>query len=74
MDIKKEIEKVFKSITGDSSMLEAFKKNPVQVVTKIVGESVGSEVINKIVAGVKAKLAGDKAAGIAGALGGLFKK
>ena len=74
MDVKKEIEKVFKSITGDSSMLEAFKKNPVQVVTKIVGESVGKEVINKIVTGVKAKLAGDKAAGVANALGGLFKK
>ena len=74
MDVKKEIEKVFKSVTGDPSMLEAFKKNPVQVVTKIVGESVGKEVINKIVTGVKAKLAGDKAVGVANALGGLFKK
>ncbi len=74
MDIKTEIEKIFKSVAGDPSKLEAFKKNPAEFVTKIVGESVGKDIINKIVAGVKAKLAGDKVSGIAGSIGGLFKK
>ena len=74
MDIKQEIEKVFTSITGSDAKIAEFKKNPVAVVQKIVGSDVGKDIIDKIVAGVKAKLAGDKLSGIADSIGGLFKK
>ncbi len=43
-------------------------------VKKILGNAIPSDVISKIVEGVKAKLGLDKISGIAEGLGGLFKK
>ncbi len=70
MDVK-EIEKVISSITGSSTKLDAFKKDPIAAVKSVVG-SVPKDVIDKIVAGVKAKLASDDASGIVGKIKGLF--
>lgn len=70
MDVK-EIEKAVSSITGDSSKLAAFKKDPVGAVKSIVG-AVPKDVIDKIVDGVKAKIASDKVSGALDAVKGLF--
>ena len=70
MDVK-EIEKAVSSITGDSSKLAAFKNDPIAAVKSVVG-SVPKDVIDKIVAGVKAKLASDKVSGALDAVKGLF--
>ncbi len=69
-----DIEKVVSSITGDGKLVEEFKKSPVETVKKKVGDSVPKDVIDKIVAAVKAKLEGGKLAGIADKIGGLFNK
>jgi hypothetical protein len=74
MDVKTQIEKAIASITGDSSKIAAFKKDPVAAVKKVVGDAVSTEIIDKIIAGVKAKLAGNKLAGAADAVKNLFKK
>ena len=74
MDVKTQIEKAIATITGDSAKIAAFKKDPVAAVKKVVGDAVSTEIINKIIAGVKAKLAGNKIAGAADAVKNLFKK
>ena len=74
MDIKEQIEKVFNSVNKSQSSLNSFKKAPESFVKKILGNAIPSDVISKIVEGVKAKLGLDKISGIAESLGGLFKK
>ena len=85
MDIKEQITKVINALTADGKLETLFKTNPSQVVSKILGGGIPSEIIEKIVDGVKAKLklkaAGDKAEDIAedaknalDGLGKLFKK
>ena len=70
MDVK-EIEKAISSITGSSTKLDAFKKDPVAAVKSVVG-AVPKDVIYKIVDGVKAKIASDKVSGALDAVKGLF--
>ena len=85
MDIKETIEKSVEKVTNtlkkDSSLLEKFKKTPVQIVEKIIGKDLPDDIIAKIVELVKAKLKSDKTKGavdgIKDAIGGLtdmFKK
>ena len=74
MEIKKEIEKVFQSVTGDKAKIEAFKKDPAGMVKKILGDNLSQELIQKIVEGVKAKLTADTLNDVAGKIGGLFGK
>ena len=74
MDIKQEIEKVFQSITGNSAKIDAFKKDPVGTVKKILGDSLSQDLIRKIVDGVKAKLTADTVSDVASRIGGLFGK
>lgn len=74
MDIKAEIEKIVKKITGDSSLKEKFGKNPVDTVKSLVGNDVPSDAISKIVDGVKAKVSLDNASGVVSKVKGLFKK
>ncbi|MBO4584537.1 MAG: hypothetical protein IKZ81_02535 [Clostridia bacterium] len=66
-----DIEKTIAKITGDKSLVENFKKDPVAAVKSVVG-SVPPEVIDKIVDGVKAKIASDKVSGALDAVKGLF--
>ena len=89
MDIKAQIEKAVAKITGDSKKVDAFKKDPVGTVKSVLGAGAAKELIDKVVAAVKTKLAAGnisdvakKAAGGVGdvakkagdALGGLFGK
>jgi len=78
MDIKAQIEKITTELTADKSLLEGFKKNPIETVKKVLADklpdAVPDEIVEKIVDGVKAKITVDKIGDIAGALGGLFKK
>ena len=78
MDIKNEITKLVKKITGDKSLLENFKKDPLATVKKLLGESVvkdlSSDTLGKIVEGVKAKVNIDDAKGILSKVKGLFNK
>ncbi len=74
MDIKAKIEEMVEKLTKDGSLKELFQKDPVKAVEKVLGVDLPDEAVEKIVAGVKAKLGADKLAGAADALKGLFNK
>ncbi len=89
MDIKETIENAVEKVTDtlkkDESLLEKFKKTPVQIVEKIIGKDLPDDAISKIIDLVKTKLRIGKAKdtvegavdGIKDAIGGLtdmFKK
>ena len=69
MDIKAKIDEVVAKIQSDPSIAEEFKTNPVGAVEKVLGIDLPADVINNVIAGVKAKLG---VSNIADAIGGLF--
>ncbi len=72
MDIKEKIEEAVSKISKDKSLQEQFQKDPAKTVESVLGIDLPDDVSEKIVAGVKAKLAGDKLSGAADKLKGLF--
>ena len=72
MDIKKKIEEVVEKIKSNPSLKEDFAKDPEKTIEKILGVDIPDGVADKVIAGVKTALAGDKLSGIAGKLKGLF--
>lgn len=74
MDIKEQISSIVEKISKDSALQEQFKKDPIKAVEQLLGVDLPDDVMEKVVSGVKAKLAGDKLAGAADALKGLFGK
>ena len=74
-NIKEKIEELVKKISGDKSLLEKFRKNPLEAVKGLLGGvDLPAEQLQPLVQGVKAKLNLDQAGGILGQLGGLFGK
>ena len=69
MDIKAKIDEVVAKIQSDPSIAEEFKTNPVGAVEKVLGIDLPDDIINNVIAGVKAKLG---VSNIADAIGGLF--
>lgn len=78
MDIKERIEKVVDRIKSDDQLLAKFKQEPTKTVESVLDVDLPDEVLDKVVAGVKAKLAtanlGDKLGGAADGLKGIFGK
>lgn len=72
MDIKEKIEEAVSKISKDKSLQEQFQKDPVKTVEGVLGIDLPDDVSEKVVAGVKAKLTGDKISGAASKLKGLF--
>jgi hypothetical protein len=68
MDIKAKIEEIVNKVTKDEAVKAQFQKDPVKAVEQLLGVEVPQETMDKIVAGVKAKLTGDKLAGAADSL------
>lgn len=73
MDVKEKIEELAAKITKDKALKEQFQKDPIQAVEKLLGVDLPDDVIEKVAAGVKAKLAGDKLSGAADSLKKLFQ-
>lgn len=73
-ELKEKIEELVAKVTKDAALKELFQKNPVEAVEKVLGVDIPDDMVEKIVAGVKAKLTGDKLAGAADKLKGLFGK
>ncbi len=69
MDIKAKIDEVVAKIQSDPSIAEEFKTNPVGAVEKVLGIDLPDDIINNVIAGVKAKLG---VSNIEDAIGGLF--
>lgn len=74
MDIKKKIDELVEKIKKNPAMLKKFNSEPVKVVEELVGIDLPDELIEKLVDGVKAKIAIDSVGDALGALGGLFGK
>ena len=72
MDIKKKIEEIVEKIKSNASLKEDFAKDPEKTIEKLLGVDIPDGAAEKIISGVKAALAGDKLAGLAGKLKGLF--
>ena len=72
MDIKKKIGEIVEKIKSSPALMEDFKKDPEKTIEKLLGVDIPDGVADKVVDGVKAALAGDKLAGLAGKLKNLF--
>lgn len=70
--IKAYIEKVVDRLKKEDDLMEQFDKNPVKVLEKVLGVDLPDDVVNGVVAGVKAKLSADKLSDLAGAFKKLF--
>ena len=72
MDIKEYIEKAVKKIQADEELQKQFKKDPIKALEKLLGVDLPDDLMEKVVAGVKAKLTVDDLSGALGALKKLF--
>jgi hypothetical protein len=72
MEIREQIEKMVKKILEDKELMNLFKKDPVKAVEKILGVDLPDDIVEKIVAGVKAKITTDTAKDVMGALKKFF--
>ena len=72
MDIKEQIKKVVDKISRDKDFQEQFQKDPVKALESVLGVDLPDDVINQVIAGVKAKLTAGKAAGAVDAIKKLF--
>lgn len=70
--IKEQIEKIVDKIKNDSNFKEDFMKNPEKAIEKLTGIDIPDGMVDKVVDGVKAKLAGDKLAGAMDSIKKLF--
>ena len=79
--IKEKINEIVEKIKNDKNIAAKFKKDPISTVEELIGIDLPNDQIEKIVDGIKAKIALDKIdldnidlGKVAGALGGLFGK
>ena len=72
INIKALIEEVVEKIAADENLKKQFEKAPVAVVEKLIGVDLPDDKIEKLVDGIKAKLAIDDVGDVLGKLGGLF--
>ncbi|MBE6612656.1 MAG: hypothetical protein E7632_09200 [Ruminococcaceae bacterium] len=88
-DIKAKIEEIVGKIKNDDALRAQFKTEPIKAIEKLIGVDLPDEAIEKIIDGVKSKLAiadakdklddakedvGEKLGDLKNALGGLFGK
>ena len=72
MDIKEKVEAIIEEIKNNPNIKEEFEKEPVKVIEKLIGVDLPDDAVEKIIAGVKAKLTVDNVSKIAGVLKDLF--
>jgi len=72
MDIKEIIENIVEELKTNENLKEDFEKEPVKLIEKIAGVDLPDELVEKVIDGVKAKIAVDKVADIADTLKKLF--
>ena len=72
MDIKELIEKAVDKIKDDDAMQAQFKKAPIKALEKLLGIDLPDDIMEKVVAGVKAKISIDDLSDAVGLLKKLF--
>lgn len=74
MDIKKTIEDIVGKLKNDEGLKKQFLSDPAGALEKLTGIDLPDDQIDKVVAGVKAKLTADNVGDAVKGLGSLFKK
>ena len=72
MGIKEQIEAIVEKIQADKGLQAQFKQDPVKAVEKLLGVDLPDDILEKIVAGVKAKVSLDDLSGAVDRLKKLF--
>ena len=72
MDIKEKIEQIVEKVKKDDNFKDEFMKNPEKAIEKLAGVDIPDGMMDKVVDGVKAKIAGDKISGAVDSLKKLF--
>lgn len=72
MDIKEKITQIVEEISKNPSLRKQFEDEPIKAVEKVLGVDLPDDMIEKVIDGVKAKLAVDSVSDIAGAIKKLF--
>ncbi len=70
--IKAQIEKIVEKIKKDPDFKEDFMKDPEKAIEKVTGIDIPDGMVDKVVDGVKAKIAGDKLSGAMDSIKKLF--
>lgn len=77
-NITKYVNQVVSKLTGNSSLIEQFKKNPVKIVTDILGIKLDEKLLQAVIKAVQGKLnlqdVAQNASGILGKVKDLFGK
>lgn len=71
-NIKEKIEEIVEKIKKDPDFKEDFMKDPEKALEKVTGIDIPDGMVDKVVDGVKAKLAGDKLSGAMDSIKKLF--
>jgi hypothetical protein len=72
MDIKEKIEEIVEKIKKNPDIKKDFEKAPVKAIEKLLGVDLPDDIVEKVIDGVKAKIAVDSVADIAGKLKKFF--
>ncbi len=72
MDIKELIEKLAEAILNDKTLKEKFTKEPIKAVEQVLGVDLPDDIIQQVIAGVKAKITADQVTEAASFLKKLF--
>ena len=67
-DITKYVDQVVKKLTGNSGLIEQFKKNPIKIVTDILGIKLDDQLIQAVIKAVQGKLSIEDVAKNAGGI------
>ena len=67
-DITKYVDQVVKKLTGNNGLIEQFKKNPVKIVTDILGIKLDDQLIQAVIKAVQGKLSIEDVAKNAGGI------
>jgi len=74
MDIKEKIEEVVNKLKNNPKLLQKFEKEPVKVLEELLGVDLPDDQVEKLIDGVKVKLAATKVGDALEGLGKLFGK
>ena len=74
MDVKGKIQQAAATLLKDKNLRKKFDTNPTAVIEELIGVDLPDEIVNQIIAGVRAKLASDKLGCMLSGLGDIFSK
>ncbi|MBQ4057612.1 MAG: hypothetical protein IJD40_01625 [Lachnospiraceae bacterium] len=72
MDVKEKIEEIVNKVKNDDNFKEEFMKNPEKAIENLAGIDIPDGMVDKVIDGVKAKIAGDQLSGAMDSLKKLF--